>query len=375
MKTGDVQRKIAISVALLLISTCTFSQPYLNYQLRLEPVWSRVADALGEPGSVESAEFSPDGKYIVSGTKFDNSVVMWRTSDGAELWRQYAKQEIERVGWSADGRYVAAGSEDFLVTIYNAKTGAVEKTIKHTQGIDGLVWSNKGNLLVTGEEGTEMENGTKSGWLRVVSMPEAKEITKINYGGTINRVYFSNDDQYLLAIGHGDPKVYRVSDWSLVQTLKTDQYVNFASGVISPDNQYVIGVGSTGEARGNVFIWDIKSAKLLKRFNHTGKKIETVAWHPNGKYIVHAGHDPYLYVYRVADILQFGNDAIPVAHQVWAGDHSEYVDLNADGSFLVSAHQNGLIKLWVWMGEDSDLNAKRHSWISKEQEAAQKEQK
>lgn len=61
---------------------------------------------MGEPGSVESAEFSPDGKYIVSGTKYDNSVIMWRTSDGNELWRQYAKQEIERVGWSSDGKYV-----------------------------------------------------------------------------------------------------------------------------------------------------------------------------------------------------------------------------------------------------------------------------
>ena len=39
-----------------------YGQTYEDYQLRLEPVWSRVADALGEAGAVESAEFSPDGK-------------------------------------------------------------------------------------------------------------------------------------------------------------------------------------------------------------------------------------------------------------------------------------------------------------------------
>jgi WD40 repeat protein len=61
------------------------AQQYMNHQLRLEPVWAVVADAFGEPGSVESVEFSPDGKYLVSGTKFDNSVMKWRTSDGAEL--------------------------------------------------------------------------------------------------------------------------------------------------------------------------------------------------------------------------------------------------------------------------------------------------
>ncbi len=74
---------------------------------------------------------------------------------------------------------------------------------------------------------------------------------------------------------------------------------------------------------------------------------------------------------RVADILKFSNDAIPVAHQSWAGDHAEYIDFNMDGSFLVSAHQNGLIKLWVWMGEDPDINDRRHEWVKTQQKDAE----
>ena len=91
---------------------------------------------------------------------------------------------------------------------------------------------------------------------------------------------------------------------------------------------------------------------------------------PGGQYIAHAGHDPYIYVYRLADILAHANDAIPVAHKVWAGDHAEYIDFNADGSFLSSAHQNGLIKLWVWMGEDPAINARRHEWVRSQQRDA-----
>ena len=112
----------------------------------------------------------------------------------------------------------------------------------------------------------------------------------------------------------------------------------------------------------------------MKTFNHTGKKIESIAWHPNGDYIAHAGHDPYIYVYRLADILRYDNDSIPVAHKVWAGDNSEYIDFNADGSFLCSDHQNGLIKLWVWMSEDADLNARRHHWVQKHQKDAELEE-
>ena len=365
--------KLLLLISTLIFPFITFAQQYLDYQLRLEPVWSRVADALGEPGSVESAEFSPDGKYIVSGTKFDNSVVMWRTSDGTEMWRQYAKEEVERVGWSSDNKYVAACSEDFLVTVYHAESAEVSNVIKHGRGIDGLTWSNKGLLLATGEEVTENSDGSHEGWIRIFNMAEGEEIKKLDFGNTVNELFFSSDDQFLLAVGHGSIKIYHTKDWSLAQALDPGVYVTFTSGVFSPDAKYVIAVGQVRNgARGNAYLWEWQEGKLLKTFNHTGKKIESISWHPNGSYIAHAGHDPYIYVYRFQDILSFANDNIPVAHRVWASDHAEYIDFNADGSFLVSAHQNGLIKLWVWMGEDSDLNSKRHSWIKDQQSDAEK---
>lgn len=104
-----------------------------------------------------------------------------------------------------------------------------------------------------------------------------------------------------------------------------------------------------------------------QHFNHTGKKIESVSEHPNGKYTAQAGHDPYIHICPVADLFRFGNDAIPVAHKACAADHAEYLDFNADGSFLVSAHQSGLFKLWVWMGEESDLNASRYHQLLQQQ--------
>lgn len=360
--------KKIISISILIFSLYSLNaQQYLNYQLRLEPVWSRVADALGEPGSVESAEFSPNGRFIVSGTKYDNAVIMWRTSDGAEIWRNYTEQEVERVGWSADNKYVAAASEDYLVTVYDAQSGEIFKILEHSKGIDGLTWSHKGSILVTGEEKTELENDSTKGFIRVFDMPSGNEIQTIDFGNTVNELFFSKDDKYLLAVGHGAVKVYNVADWSLVQTLNPGYFTTFTSGGFSPDAKYVFAVGQGGTSRGNSYLWDWQSGELLKMFNHTGKKIESVAWHPNGQYIAYAGHDPFIYVYRLNDILNFGNDAIPVAHKVWASDHAEYIDFNADGSFLVSAHQNGLIKLWVWMGEDSGLNARRHEWIKTQQ--------
>lgn len=365
-------RKLVIVFVLTCLFRTGFAQDYLDYQLRLEPVWSRVADALGEPGSVESVEFSRDGKYLVSGTKYDNSVVMWRTSDGAELWRNFTREEVERVGWSADGKFVAAGSEDYVVTVYEAASGEVFKVLKHSRGIDGLTWSNQGSLLVSGEERTEHNDGSTEGFIRVFDMPSGEEIKTIDFGNTVNELFFSSDDQFLLAVGHGAVKIYRVDDWSLLHSLAPEYHVIFTSGVFSPDASYVIAVGQGRGARGTAYLWDAVSGKLIKTFNHTGKKIESISWHPNGQYIAHAGHDPYIYVYRLRDILAFSNDEIPVAHRVWASDHAEYIDFNQDGSFLASAHQNGLIKLWVWMGEDPSMNSSRHSWVKEQQTDSEK---
>lgn len=357
-----MKRLIGVTL-LVILAMSSRAQQFLDYELRLEPVWSRVADALGEPGSVESAEFSPNGRYIISGTKYDNSVVMWRTSDGAELWRKYTKQEIERASWSADSKYVAAASEDFLVTVYDAETGENLKEIKHSEGIDGLIWSNKGSLLVSGEEKSKDKKGNEVGYVRVFQMPEGKEIATINYGSTCNELFFTEDDKYLLAAGHVGVKVYSTEDWSLLKELSTQPPGGgFTAASFSPDGKYIVAA-SNSPVKGAIIIYDWQNGKTKRTFTHFGRKIETVAWHPGGDYILYAGHDPYIYTYRVSDIFKYKNDRIRVASKVWAGDHAEYIDFNKDGSFLVSAHQNGLIKLWVWMGEEPDLNAQRHKQV------------
>jgi WD40 repeat protein len=361
-----MKNKILNSLLFVMLSLRISAQSYLDYQVRLEPVWTRVADAMGEAGSVESVEFSKNGYYIVSGTKYDNSVVMWRTSDGTELWRKSRNQEIERVGFSRDGKFVASGSEDFLVTIFDALTGEVYKEIQLEKAIDGLIWANNSNLLAIGEEVTEIGSG-KSGWVRIYDMETEKEIAAVDFGNTVNELFFTKDDAYLLAVGHGGVKVFKTADWSLVQTLNPPWNMIFTTGNFSPDGKYVVAAGQSEQARGTIYLWEIPSGKLVKTINHTGRKIESITWHPNGQYILHAGHDPYIYIYRLDDILNNQNDEIPMAAQIWASDHAEYIDFNEDGSFLSSAHQNGLIKLWVWMGENSSLNSTRHSKLTEEQ--------
>ena len=336
-------------------------------QLRLHPVWERVADVFGEAGSVESAEFSPDGKYIVSGTKFDNSVIMWRTSDGAEQWRAYATQEIERVGFSPDGKYVASCSEDYLVTVYEAETGKEVLKIDQERAADGLAYGNKKNILVIGQEKLEEKNnGGKvvHGYVTAYDMPSGKELYKVDHGGTVNEIRFTPDDEYFLSAGtNSEVKIWNTDTGELTKTLKPGRTFKFVCADFSPDGRYVVASGFEGD----IFVWEWRSGKLIRDFNTSGRKVETIAFSPDGQYILTAGNDPYIRIYRASQVLDKSIGKIPIAYAVHANDQAEYIDFNADGSFLVSAHQDGIIRLWVFMGEDPALNQKRHREVKEGQ--------
>lgn len=217
------------------------------------------------------------------------------------------------------------------------------------------------------EEKTIHEDKSEDGWVNIFEFPEGNLVKRMNFGSTVNELFFNKEDDYLLAVGHKAVKVYKTVDCSLAQTLSPGYFVTFTSGVFSPDAEYVAAVGQGGTSRGTVFLWKWKEGKLIKHFNHTGKKIESISWHPNGKYIAYAGHNPHIFIYRVSDIFKFNSDQIPVASKVWASDNAEYIDFNTDGS---SAHQNGFIKLWVWIGENSNLNEERHEWVKSQQSDA-----
>ena len=370
-----MMNKKLLSLLLCLCSTYLVAQvgPITGEaQLRLHPVWERVADVYGEAGSVESAEFSPDGKYIVSGTKFDNSVIMWRTSDGTEQWRAYAAEEIERVGFSPDGKYVASCSEDYLVTVYETETGLEILKINQDRAVDGLSYGNKRNILITGQEELIEEKGGETlthGYVTAYDMPSGKELFKVDHGGTVNEIQFTPDDEYFLSAGtNSEVKIWNTGTGKLIKTLNPGRTFKFVCANFSPDGKYVVASGFEGD----IFAWEWRNGKLIRDFNTSGRKVETITFTPNGQYVLTAGNDPYIRIYRAGQILDKSIKKVPIAYAVHANDQAEYIDFNADGSFLVSAHQDGIIRLWVFMGEDPTLNQRRHREVSESQTDAKR---
>ncbi|KAJ1472814.1 WD40-repeat-containing domain protein, partial [Baffinella frigidus] len=107
--------------------------------------------------AVTSVKFSPDGKWIVSGSE-DMLVKIWDVETGAEVSRFVRtltghSDKIQTVAISPDGKWVGSGSTDSLVKIWNAETGPELCTLT---GHSGWVWSTSfspdGKRIVTGSE-------------------------------------------------------------------------------------------------------------------------------------------------------------------------------------------------------------------------------
>lgn len=275
------------TLLLFCSSTFVFSQ-----KLPLETVVQK-----GHNASVKTVDLSPDGKYLITGSR-DKSAKLWDKNSGREL-RSFLghNHTVNSVRFSNNGKYIATSSADNTAKVWEVLTGKeIFSTPIENKYMTDIAFSPDDKILISAGY-----NNTAKLW-DISTQKLLKEITVDADQGSgygIN-VTFSPDGKWL-AIGEDNKtvKVYASNNWSLVYTFKPTQgwcggcgtLVNFSS-----DSKYLVKLAHNS----NVEKYEMSSGKLIQSYGEEFDDISAVCFDKENQRIL-AASDKNIYIWDNAN--------------------------------------------------------------------------
>jgi len=111
-----------------------------------------ITDLKGHNSTVTSLSWSPDGKFLVSGST-DETVKVWDTVSGQEVASFIYGKNIKSVAWSPNGNYVAVGGwETVSIEIWDVATKQIAATFIDSDSVNTVAWSPDSTQLASGNQ-------------------------------------------------------------------------------------------------------------------------------------------------------------------------------------------------------------------------------
>jgi len=278
---------------------------------------------------VWSAEFSPDGRYLV--TVGGSDAHLWDAVSGRQLMRFSPHGSVASAHFSPDGKRVVTSSWDRTARIWSAATGqaVLKLEAEHSQFINDAVFSPDGGKVLTASDDRTV---------RLWDAATGKMLREfIGHEQQVRSAEFSRDGKQVLTAS--DDKTARIWDAQtgrLVHVLKGHQQA-VLSAAFSADASRVI----TGSEDNTAKIWDAASGEELpfSLAGHTGSVL-SVGFSPDRTRVVTGSQDTTAKVWDAGT----GKEILTLA------GHSREVTAVAfspDGRTALTGSRDGTLILWL----------------------------